>query len=47
MAARTQTAITMRPATTSDYETVAALTNAVYTDDATTADTIRYGDDLL
>jgi GNAT superfamily N-acetyltransferase len=45
MTAQQRTRTTIRPATAADYATVAALQNAVYPDYATTADTIRYGDE--
>jgi GNAT superfamily N-acetyltransferase len=45
MSTQTQTRVTIRPATTADYPTLARLQNAVFSEYATTADTIRFGDD--
>ena len=45
MATPSRTRLTIRPATAADYPTLARLQNAVFSEYATTADTIRFGDE--
>ncbi|HEY8597533.1 MAG TPA: GNAT family N-acetyltransferase [Thermomicrobiales bacterium] len=45
MSSQLQTRVTIRPATAADYPTLARLQNAVFSEYATTADTIRFGDE--